>query len=427
MGGAKPPELEIGTIIDGRYQIEGLLGRGGMGDVFRAKQVTLDTQVAIKVLQRSLADDELQVQRFSREAMACSRLKHPNTIRVMDFGRASTGHLYLVMELLEGRTLSRVLRREAPLDPKRVLRIALQVTKSISEAHELGLVHRDLKPQNLFLCDIHGESDFVKVLDFGIAKFMQSEAPGMTLTQGNLIIGTPLYLSPEQATAKLITPRTDLYSLGVIMYHMLCGAPPFQSDAAVSLLMKHISEQPPPLETHRPGLEIPDELNDLVFELLEKDPARRPESALVVGQRLQRMLSTSLRPPQSSRRRDFEGGELDQLALDDDDGELDLSAFAVNDEPAPAGPPAEAPPAAANGPLPTAAAAPAPAGAQAHAPADRLDPAASTALPGPEGSLSAPLGPARPGPLAALQRWLSALIAAAAGALGKLVARALRR
>ncbi|MFO0591608.1 MAG: serine/threonine-protein kinase [Polyangiaceae bacterium] len=381
MKGRPAPELTLGTVIDGRYEINALLGQGGMGDVYRARHMGLDTQVALKVLQRSLASDDEQARRFSREAMACSRLKHPNTIRVSDFGRASTGHLYLVMELLEGRTLSQVLKREAPLPAARVARIALQITKSVSEAHEVGLVHRDLKPANLFLCEIHGESDFVKVLDFGIAKFMQPDAVGATLTRADLVVGTPLYLSPEQASLKAVTPRSDLYSLGVIMYHMVSGDVPFRGDSAMALLLKHIEERPARFED-KAGISVPEPLASLIYQLLEKDPERRPESARAVGLRLQEFLDDSQRAeraPVSSPRK-VAPEEPEELALDQEDDDLDLTGLGEDD----------APGAAPEIPRPAAPAArppPEPEPVQSAPSSNRISPYSSTA---PEGKSPAP-------------------------------------
>lgn len=266
----------IGRIFDGRYQVVALIGRGGMGTVYRAVHVAMNQVVALKVLHRELSADEVQVQRFYQEARASSRLRHPNTIKVFDFGRSDEGHLYLAMEFLEGETLTQLLRRERVLPARRALAIARQVAKSLAEAHRSGLVHRDLKPDNIFLTKIYGEEDFVKVLDFGIAKFLASEPQAKPLTQMGLVCGTPLYLSPEQALGRTLDGRSDLYSLGVILYEMLSGAPPFRAETPVSLVMRHIHATPPPLQGPQP---IPPAVRDLVLSLLEKDRDRRPPTA----------------------------------------------------------------------------------------------------------------------------------------------------
>lgn len=265
----------IGRIFDSRYQITALVGRGGMGTVYKAVHVAMNQTVALKVLHREMSRDERQVQRFYQEARASSRLKHPNTIRVFDFGRSDEGHLYLAMEFLEGETLTQLLRREGALPVRRALNMVRQVAKALAEAHMNGLVHRDLKPDNIFITQIYGEQDFVKVLDFGIAKFVQGNPEYGALTQAGLVCGTPLYLSPEQALGRTLDGRSDLYSLGVILFEMLAGVPPFRAETPVALVMRHIHDAPPPL-----GAEgIPEPVRALVFSLLDKDRDRRPASA----------------------------------------------------------------------------------------------------------------------------------------------------
>ncbi len=267
----------IGRIFDSRYQITALVGRGGMGTVYKAVHVAMNQTVALKVLHREMSQDERQVQRFYQEARASSRLKHPNTIKVFDFGRSDEGHLYLAMEFLEGQTLTQLLRREGVLPVRRALNIVRQVAKALAEAHMNGLVHRDLKPDNIFITQIYGEEDFVKVLDFGIAKFLQGHPESEALTQAGLVCGTPLYLSPEQALGRTLDGRSDLYSLGVILYEMLAGNPPFRAETPVALVMRHIHDAPPPLGGPAGG--IPDPVRALVFSLLDKDRDHRPASA----------------------------------------------------------------------------------------------------------------------------------------------------
>jgi len=293
----------IGRTFHGRFEIQSLLGRGGMGAVYKARQLSMDKAVALKVLSRSLAEEERQVQRFKQEALTSSQLKHPNTIRVIDYGQSEDGYLYLAMELLEGQELSKVLRREGALNPYRAVKIARQVCKSMGEAHALNLVHRDLKPDNIFLCDFFGEKDFVKVLDFGIAKFME-DVPGQeSLTQTGFICGTPLYIAPEQALGRPVSPRTDLYSLGVILYEMLVGEPPFRADTPIAIVMRHIHDQPRTLREVKPDLAIPPELEQLVMSMLQKDPRQRPPSAQEVGLVLDDLLNSGLlQPPGGSGR-----------------------------------------------------------------------------------------------------------------------------
>jgi serine/threonine protein kinase len=277
-------EALIGRVFDGRYRIERVLGRGGMGVVYVAEQLSMAKQVALKVLPRHLSDDPSQVQRFNHEALASSHLRHPHTIRVFDYGKSEDGHLYIAMELLQGEVLSRVIRRERGLPADRVVHIARQVVKSIGEAHQAGLVHRDLKPDNIFLCDFFGEKDYVKVLDFGIAKF--TEGGGGTdqaHTATGFIAGTPLYIAPEQALGEPVAPRSDLYALGAILYECLVGAPPFRADTPIAIVMKQIHEAPPPLRNVKADVQVPPDLEALVFQLLRKRPADRPGTAEEVG------------------------------------------------------------------------------------------------------------------------------------------------
>jgi len=263
----------VGQVIGGKYEILRILGRGGMGAVYQARNLAMDSLAAIKVLRREAAEDLEAIERFYREARASSRLHHVNTIRIFDFGQAEDGRLYLVMEYLEGQSLWKEMRACGPMSPDRVLRIAEQVLKSLGEAHAMDppIVHRDIKPENVFLVRMRGETDFVKVLDFGIAK----STGDPSLTRG--AIGTPKYMSPEQAEGRRVDARSDLYSLGVMIYEMLAGRPPFQSDTPMRLLLMHMHEPPPPLRQCCP--EVPREVEGLVMALLEKDPGRRPASA----------------------------------------------------------------------------------------------------------------------------------------------------
>lgn len=282
----------IGRIFDKRYEIIELIGRGGMSTVYRAIQLSMQKPVALKVMTRSLSDDKNQLQRFNQEALASSRLRHPNTIKVFDYGRSEDGYLFLAMEFLEGRTLAYVIKHEGRVAPLRACAIARQTCKSLAEAHRGGIIHRDLKPENIFLTDIVGEVDFVKVLDFGIAKFIADGAPQETLTQTGFICGTPLYLSPEQGLDRELTRRTDLYSLGIILYEMVVGDVPFKADTPIGVVMKHIHDPVPNLR-HRLGhAAIPERLEHLIYALLQKDPALRPDSAEAVVQVLDSILYT---------------------------------------------------------------------------------------------------------------------------------------
>ncbi len=273
----------IGRVFDRKYRINELIGSGGMGSVYRATHLDMSREVALKVLDLGIADSDKQIQRFNREAKSSSRLQHPNTIRVFDFGRSDNGRLYLAMELLKGETLTELMRRERKLPITRVCHLIRQVCKSLAEAHDLGLVHRDLKPDNIFVTEVFGERDFVKVLDFGIAK--STEADGQeNLTQTGFICGTPRYLSPEQAMGKPVDGRSDLYALGVLMFELITGASPFNATTPIGLVMKHIKEPAPALP--HDGSAAGTSMAALIAQLLEKAPESRPAAALAVAETL---------------------------------------------------------------------------------------------------------------------------------------------
>lgn len=304
----------IGLVFDGRYKIVELIGKGGMGAVYKAMHIAMSQTVALKVLNPEALGDDTAVQRFYHEAKASSRLKHPNTIKVFDFGRSEEGHLYLAMEYLAGETLGALLRDEKVLPVGRTIDIVKQVLKSLGEAHSQGLVHRDLKPDNIFLTDVFGESDFVKVLDFGISKFVDSSPDHETLTQAGLIPGTPLYVSPEQALGRSVDGTSDIYALGVIMYQMVTGRPPFRADSAVALVMKQIHDQPPDPTTFNPNLVIPEQLKDLIFRMLEKDAKKRPQLTLDVYHELEEIEKAGGYPEEPSKDLVKAGDDQDEVS-----------------------------------------------------------------------------------------------------------------
>jgi len=236
----------IGTTLAGKYRIDARLSEGGMGTVYRGTHVLMDKTVAIKVLRGSLAADEKIVARFSREARAASRISHPNALSVTDFGEDESGHVFLVMEFLSGKTLKQVIREEGGLPLPRVVDITRQISDALNAAHSQGVVHRDLKSDNIMLLDTL-IGDHAKVLDFGIAKINEPEGAVDTgLTAPNLVIGTPQYMSPEQCSQESeIDSRSDIYSLGVILYEMLIGHVPFSGDSPTMVMMKHLQEPVP--------------------------------------------------------------------------------------------------------------------------------------------------------------------------------------
>ncbi|HEV2885168.1 MAG TPA: serine/threonine-protein kinase, partial [Pyrinomonadaceae bacterium] len=234
---AVPVDPLVGHTLDDKYRLDERLGIGGMGTVYRARHVLIDRPVAVKVLNQRFVEDEAARVRFRREAKAAGRLQHQNAVTVTDFGQTPDGYVYLVMELLEGRTLRDVLAKEAPLDTARSVALMLQVAAAVAAAHEAGIIHRDLKPANIFIVQRMEVPAVVKVLDFGIAKLaadaLDDDDP-KTLTQVGAMIGTPRYMSPEQCDGIDLTPASDVYSLGVILYEMLTGTAPFSGSTPLA-------------------------------------------------------------------------------------------------------------------------------------------------------------------------------------------------
>ncbi|MBA3322879.1 MAG: protein kinase [Pyrinomonadaceae bacterium] len=281
----------LGQTLAGKYRIEERLSEGGMGTVYRATHVLMEKAVALKVLHPSLAADENIVARFTREAKAASRLSHPHAISVTDFGESDNGIVFLVMEYLRGRTLKQVIRQEGPLPLGRVVEIARQVSGALAAAHAEGVVHRDLKSDNIMLEEISAGSDWAKVLDFGIAKIQQPDNDDPELTAPNLIIGTPQYMSPEQCSKTSgIDYRSDIYSFGVIVFEMLTGHVPFTGDSATTIMLKHLQEPPPSVLDERSDL--PPAVGQAVARALSKRREDRPQSAGELAEALARAADT---------------------------------------------------------------------------------------------------------------------------------------
>jgi serine/threonine-protein kinase len=266
----------IGTTVAGRYRISEPLGRGGMGVVYRVEHARIGKLMALKLLTGELGRDPEIVARFKREALMVSKLSHPNTVQVFDFGVAD-GLTYLAMEYLRGNDLGHIVRRDGPVDPERCAKIMIQVCSSLAEAHGLGIVHRDLKPENIFILSGHSESDVVKVLDFGLAKLRESPELGEVTSRG-AIVGTPYYMSPEQIRGEAADPRSDIYSLGSLMYAVLTGVPVFDAPRPMGVLTKHLTDLPVSPKSRFPELGIPIGISGVVMRALEKDPAKRFQS-----------------------------------------------------------------------------------------------------------------------------------------------------
>jgi eukaryotic-like serine/threonine-protein kinase len=264
-------------VLAGRYEIEGLLGQGGMARVFRGTDRVLGRTVAIKVLSPQFAGDDQFVTRFRREAQAAAALNHPNIVSVYDTGSQGDVH-FIVMEYVEGRTLRDAIRGDGPLMPERAAEIGQAVARALASAHEAGLVHRDIKPGNIMLTR-DGE---VKVMDFGIAR----TSTGDTLTQTAAILGTASYLSPEQAQGMTVDARSDIYSLGCVLYEMLTGRPPFSGDSPVSIAYKHVKEDPVP--PRRLNADVPPSMDAVVMKTMAKNPANRYQTAEELREDLER-------------------------------------------------------------------------------------------------------------------------------------------
>lgn len=262
-----------GQVIGGRFQVEALIGEGGMGEVYRAVHVYLKRSVALKTLQKKLLSDQEAWTRFQREAELVSKLESQHVVRVFDFGRLDDGQPFICMEFVEGEDLGTVLDRGA-LEPEEAVTLLEQVAEGLSEAHALGIVHRDLKPPNIMLGRRRDGRVLAKILDFGIAR-IASEKKLERLTATGMVVGTPAYLAPEQAMGGDIDARTDIYALGCVAYEMLTGRPPFKADAIGQLLLMHINERPRPLDAFRPQLANLSGLSDAVLRALEKDASRR--------------------------------------------------------------------------------------------------------------------------------------------------------
>jgi len=265
----------IGTVFAGRYLVESRLGRGGMGVVYKASQTKANRKVVLKVLAPDWIGDPEALARFEREARGLSALQHPNIVAIHDYG-SFDGRAYIVMEYVAGETLERFVKRRERLSLADFVPIAAQVLKGLGEAHSRGIIHRDIKPANLMLCERQGRANYVKILDFGLAKLVSGSSD---ITKQN-VLGTPTCLSPEQIKGEKLDQRVDVYAVGILFYYMLAGVMPFAADNDASILYKHVHEEPAPLASHLPeGHQVPEGVIELIERCLKKSPSKRPRDA----------------------------------------------------------------------------------------------------------------------------------------------------
>jgi serine/threonine-protein kinase len=288
----------IGKVLDDRYLITGIVGKGGMATVYKAQHSVIERQVAIKILSPKSSSMTNVTKRFYREARVVNRIQHPNVLDVMDLGQTEDGLLYLVMDLLTGDSVYDRLGK-GNIDPRTTIQILEQVCRGLGRAHDLGIIHRDLSPSNIFLAEQGGSLKSVKVLDFGIA-FIKDET---RLSMPGTVLGTPHYMAPEYAMGKDVTPASDLYSLGCVAYEMLCGTPPFDADDYSSVIVMHVKDDPKPLIEREPT--VPARLSAAIMRCLEKDPGNRYMNAYELHEVLEAIgreldASRRSRPPKSS-------------------------------------------------------------------------------------------------------------------------------
>jgi len=294
-----PADNRTGTTV-GKYKLHEIVGRGGMGVVYRGEHVYIGKEVAVKILHEGYGGREESIKRFLREARAASLINHPNIVNVTDFGKSNDGTVFFVMELLDGEPLDALLHRERRLDLLRTITIMNQLAGALGAAHSKGIVHRDLKPENVMLIAREGRRellrqvsddsglhvinerektfDFVKILDFGVAKVRDPDVAEGRVTQQGIVFGTPEYMAPETARIGAADPRTDIWALGVMFYEMLTGTVPFSGSTPVDVMLKLVSEPVTPPRKRTPGIEITDEAEHLIMKALSKDPRHRHQS-----------------------------------------------------------------------------------------------------------------------------------------------------
>jgi serine/threonine-protein kinase len=292
----RPASLDslVGRTLNNRYQVERKIGEGGFGAVFEGKQLATGRPVALKILHPHSVADATVVARFRREAEACSQLRNPHTVTIYDFDQTEDGVLYLAMELVRGESLQEIQHRDGAIEASRALSILDQVAEALSEAHDKGIVHRDMKPENIMV-ERRGETDFVKVLDFGIAKILSGEGSKIipALTAIGQTVGTLEFMSPEQLRGKALDGRSDIYALGMVAYEMLTGQLPFKgAKSTTEVIQFHLQEAAPPPSSLRPDLAIPAAVDEVVLKMVAKGCDDRHESASALRRHIAEVLAT---------------------------------------------------------------------------------------------------------------------------------------
>ncbi len=309
-----PEDALVGRVLPGGYAVLELIGVGGMGRVYRAEQTALGRTVAVKVIHPHLLGEENTAARFITEARASSLLNHPNSVSVIDFGKTERGELYLVMEFLRGKDLAKVAYEEGPLSFRRIVRILVQVLAALSEAHHLGIIHRDLKPENIILETARQGGDFVKVVDFGLAKMREGTMRG--ITNPGIVCGTPEYMSPEQGRGDPLDARSDVYAVGVVLYQLLTGQLPFEAESPTQVVIMHLTEPPRDPRRVAPQRRIPEPIALVCLAALEKDLQVRYASADVFSAALEEALLLVEAPnPAKSAREVATIASLEQLRI----------------------------------------------------------------------------------------------------------------